>query len=245
MTAVSKSRRLRQRGISLIVVLVMLLLTSIVVLGVARVGWLNESFVGNTSDYQRTFAAAEALMRDAELDIKGVRTDGTPCVNDAAYVRCRNAGAGEPFFPIDDSDIDTVRTIIGGQPCNRGICVPTALDSLGNEWWKTNLVAMSANALAANAVPAVYGQFTRQGAPALGTSSNQLLEGNPRTAWYWVEVFRYELGAAILAPAGRLPVPDVKHPFVYRITVVAQGRKPGSRVVLRSVFVPNPQNQNK
>ena len=69
-----------------------------------------------------------------------------------------------------------------------------------------------------------------------------MLNATPARAWYWVEVFRYSSAAGILNAASDLPVPDRRHPFVYRITAYAKGFKPGTRVHLRSVFVPYPQN---
>ncbi len=58
---------------SLPLVLIFLLLAIISVLGAYRAGFLNERMVGNESDYNRAFAAAEALIRDAEMDIRGRR----------------------------------------------------------------------------------------------------------------------------------------------------------------------------
>ena len=52
------------------------------------------------------------------------------------------------------------------------------------------------------------------------------------------------LHSGIVAAAGNVPVPDKKHPYVYRITAYVQGMKGGTRVWLRSIFVPRPQNQN-
>jgi hypothetical protein len=59
-----------QQGIALLTVLVLLLLSLTAVLGALRYSNLNEAMLGNTSDYNRTFAAAEALVRDAEIDIR-------------------------------------------------------------------------------------------------------------------------------------------------------------------------------
>ena len=88
-------------------------------------------------------------------------------------------------------------------------------------------------------VAATYGQFT--GAAALNDGNPWLSAAAPR-AWYWVEVFRYAHAAGILKQAKDTPLPDRRHPFVYRITAYAKGLKSGTRVHLRSVFVPYPQN---
>ena len=64
--------RVRQRGISLFVVIVIVLLSTLLSLWAARTSLFNELIVGNDADYQRAFEAAQALMQDAELDIRGV-----------------------------------------------------------------------------------------------------------------------------------------------------------------------------
>jgi hypothetical protein len=93
----------------------------------------------------------------------------------------------------------------------------------------------------AAAVPATYGAYTGAAPAAAG---NPLLSANPARGWYWVEVFRYSDAAGIIAAAGNVPIPDKKSPFVYRITAYVQGLKGGTRVWLRSIFVPAPQNQS-
>lgn len=229
----TQQQAVQQRGVSLIVVMVMLLLASVVVLSSTRVGWFNEKFVGSQSDYQRAFAAAEALMKDAEHDIRGINPDGTPCKTAANHVGCRSIA--QPFFPQDDDDIDTVTALIGSDTtCKQGICIPATTTTLGKATWTTSLSAMTAPAVAAT-----YGQFT--GVDPQSTGNPLLMSSTPR-AWYWVEVFRYATGSSIPNEAGELPIPSSDHPFIYRITAYATGLKPGTRVLLRSVFIPRPQN---
>lgn len=239
--------RAPQRGASLIVVMVILILGTIVVVGSTRLGWLNEIAVSSESDHQRAFAAAEALVRDAERDIRGRQLNSAaPCVNDPAYVGCRNFGAGRPFFPQDDDDLDllSARLIAGGgvKNCLQGICLPPNVNDLSKADWGTDadVAAMTAGVGAA-AIPATYGAYTGAAPVAAG---NPLLSANPARGWYWVEVFRYSDAAGIIAAAGNVPIPDKKSPFVYRITAYVQGLKGGTRVWLRSIFVPAPQNQS-
>lgn len=241
----------RQQGVSLIVVMVMLLLGTIVVLSSTRVGWLNERLVGGESDYQRAFAAAEALIRDAERDIRGLQIDNvTPCNIAAGFVGCRNFAGNQPFFPQEDNDLDLLqaRLTTGTNSCLQGICLPAAVTTLNAATWTTNLAAMTAGT-GVTSIAAKYGEFTGIDPT---TASNPLLRWSrpgvvpavaPR-AWYWVEVFRYTDAAGIVAAAGNVPIPDKKHPYVYRITAYVQGMKGGTRVWLRSIFVPRPQNQN-
>ncbi|WP_439607939.1 pilus assembly PilX family protein [Hydrogenophaga sp.] len=241
----------RQQGVSLIVVMVMLLLGTIVVLSSTRVGWLNERLVGGESDYQRAFAAAEALIRDAERDIRGLQINNvTPCSNNAGYVGCRNFAGNQPFFPQEDNDLDLLqaRVASGANTCLQGICLPASVTALGAATWTTNLTAMTAGT-GATSIGAKYGEFTgidpaAAGNPLLSWSRPGVVPVVAPRAWYWVEVFRYTDAAGIVAAAGNVPIPDKKHPYVYRITAYVQGMKGGTRVWLRSVFVPRPQNQN-
>ena len=240
-----------QQGVSLIIVMVMLLLGTIVVLSSTRLGWLNERLVGGESDYQRAFAAAEALIRDAERDIRGLQIDNvTLCNAGAGFVGCRNFAGNQPFYPQEDNDLDLLqaRVSTGANSCLQGICLPATVTTLGEATWTTNLTAMIAGT-GATSIGAKYGEFTGIDPT---TASNPLLSWSrpgvvpvvaPR-AWYWVEVFRYTDAGGILVAAGNLPIPDQKHPYVYRITAVVQGMRGGTRVWLRSIFVPRPQNQN-
>ncbi|WP_428300726.1 pilus assembly protein [Hydrogenophaga sp.] len=231
-----------QRGVALLVVMAALLLGSIALLGSLQVSWLGERRVGSESDAQRAYAAAQALIRDAELDILGLRADGSPCDNDpAAQSGCRARDPAAPHYPQDDDDLDLLRQQLkaGHRNCLRGICLPDTVDALQGAW-SEDLAAMTSGS-GDTAIAATYGQFTMS-RPDI--TDNALLDPSTPLAWYWVEVFRYSQAAGILNPSGDLPVPDRRHPFVYRITAYAKGLKPGTRAHLRSVFVPYPQNQN-
>ncbi len=219
-----------QRGIALVVVMVMLLLTTFVLLASNRVGWLNEKLVGSESDHERAFAAAEALIRDAEMDIRGRQSNGQPCAGNATFSGCRIANAA--YFPYgkgdDDLDIIATRLAPGFKGiCRQGICLPETTTQLeAASAWTAQLANMQA-------AGATYGQFTGANPGAAG---NPLLAAGQ--AWYWVEVFRYPQIFTDEGVASSTPLPVGNHPFVYRITAFVQGQKPGTQVRLRSVFVP-------
>lgn len=61
----------RQHGVALFVVLVAVMLSTLLALWASRTSLFNEMVVSNDADYQRAFEAAQALMQDAELDIRG------------------------------------------------------------------------------------------------------------------------------------------------------------------------------
>ena len=81
-----RASRQRQRGISLFTILVLLLLTMLLVLGAMRLSLFNESIVGNQADAQRAYAASEALLRNAEADI---RANGLHCAANAGGIELK------------------------------------------------------------------------------------------------------------------------------------------------------------
>ena len=70
-----------QKGVSLFVVIVFVMLSMLLALWASRTSLFNEMLVGNDADYQRAFEAAQALLQDAELDIRGETADGTVCAS--------------------------------------------------------------------------------------------------------------------------------------------------------------------
>jgi len=248
----------QQRGVALITVMVILLLSIIAVLAAGRTGLLNEALVGNDSDYGRALAAAEALMRDAETDVRG-RTDqgflcrptpGNPSSNfsETNFIGCRLATPGSVFFPEDQAQYEEVWGLVNAvpaTPCVQGICMPNLLNTLLG--FEDAPVAAAARMATMAPLGVRYGTYTRGSAPPPWDSAlNQILTNNfadptqPQQGWYWVEVFpwapvpgAYSRGAPPLAP-------DQASKFIYRITAIALGQKPGTRAVLRSFFVPNP-----
>jgi Tfp pilus assembly protein PilX len=244
-----------QRGVSLIVVLVVVMLSMLLVLGGSRVAVLNESLASNDADYQRAFEAAQAMLADAELDLMGRAANGGPCVGAA----CRTP-ASPVFFPRDLSEYqdleDRLRAaaVSGAPPCRNGICLdlgnqtsgdaatsfwdnPAGLDATWNN--TRSLAAFIATETGFNRRAASYGQYT--GAVA-GATGNPLLLPAAQRAWYWVEVLRYHTAGA----AGNFSgfwAPSASEPFVYRITAVAQGLKPGTQVVVQSTLVTQPQRR--
>ncbi len=227
------SHRNSQRGIALFVVMVMVLLSTLLVIWATRTALFNEMVTGNDSDYQRTFEAAQAMVRDAEFDIMGTRADGTTaCKADAAHIGCRPS-AGGVFFPQDESDFQDLADVLRAQTpsCSNGICISDNLPAA--EFW-TNSANLSA--MTASGVAATYGAHT---AAKATEASNPLLltAGVAPRAWYWVEVLPYNPGAMTEAGPAQKFAPDNGSPYVYRITAVAQGLKPGGQAVVQTVFV--------
>lgn len=211
----------RHRGVALLVVLVFVLLSALLALGSARTAMINESLAGNLTDQQRAFMAAEALLRDAQETVTmQLFSEAAPAADGLPNTQ------GLRFLPQSPVEYTQFVMALEGKapqlPCVKGFCSlpPDPAAPLGH-WWanQTQLEAMWS-------VGSAYGQYT--GATPAG---GQAALANGR---FWVEVYRYSPSLGSVAPP-----PDDSHPFVYQLTAVAKGHKPGTRVVLRSVFVPS------
>lgn len=245
----------KQQGVALITVMVILLLSIVAVLAATRTGLLNEALVGNMSDYSRALAAAEALIRDAEIDVRGRLPNGYLCrevvpgsdVPTAGFIGCRSAGTGDPYFPETGAEFDDARDRVlitfaapAATPCIQGICFPASVATLAN--FEDNPGTMAA--MAAQGVR--YGAQSFNGTP-LGPATNPILSGVPVPAsataptqgWYWVEVFQYDKHAPINRPGEVTPGGPL--PLIFRITAIAMGQKVGTRAIVRSFFVTKPK----
>jgi type IV pilus assembly protein PilX len=262
----------RQKGVSLFVVLVILLLALVVVLGALAVGNIHESAVGNQADHQRTYAAAEALLNAGQQDI---------LLNNGLY--CQSGGLGEsgtnntlkqssgaasecvmryPANATDYMQLINNSSFIGGlNHCGstdtfRGVCIS---ESPTKNTFTTTAVNNGGAQVLSNG--AGYHQFsatldavkwggdTQIGVDAGSKTSLTLGDGSATQNFrgvYWVEIFPYNsMSAAITGgmPAN-VPVPDSMFPFIFRITAMAQGLRGGSVAVLRMYYVPYPCTSN-
>lgn len=222
----------RQKGITMVTVMVMLLLCGLLVLGGSRVSLINEKIVGNSLDYQRAFEAAEATLKDAALDLACLRAG----CNNRAGVTTPACDAPQVLdFLAAMSALDP--------PCQNGLCSDLGPLTDGNpatSFWSPN---PAVNRLPAfNAVGASYGQYTT-GLPAANTAINPALLANQ--ARYWIEVVPYGSGAVLgesVASAqsytGGVSLKAASScTFVFRITAVATGLKPNTTAVVQSLYM--------
>ena len=187
-----------QRGVALFTVLAILLFSLTVLLSMSRMSQLNEMLLGTSSDYQRTFAAAEALLRDAEIDIRGrlppyetVRSDGsrgTACRAAAAaapssgastdtsrdnasdVIGCRDRSNANAWFPQNNAEFDQVS--------DRVLAHNATLRCQQGICMPANLAALTTVAQNLDTwrpEGACYGQYTRQNP----TSTNDESDYNP------------------------------------------------------------------
>lgn len=221
----------RQKGVSLITVLVMMLLSLLLVLGGSRVSLLNERLSGNSTDYQRAYEAAEALLAEAQLDLACI---GRPtCVGRAAVTQ----------FACEPGPFMTLQTTLSAldPPCADGICMDLGTESDGNpdtSFWNNpdRLTTYTTGNRAA-----VFGQYT-------GTAITAAQAVNPLLvdrAWYWVEVLSYGApaspGSSFVSSAAPLLngwslIEPGDCAAVFRVTAVAQGRRNGTTAVLQSLY---------
>ena len=237
----------RQRGVALFVVIVFVMLSMLLALWASRTSLLNEMVVGNDADHQRAMEAAQALLQDAELDIRGQMADGSAC----GAPPCR-AYTNKLQFPADTQEINPLITSLEAEStrCKDGLCakrvgrqdfwnyvsadatvIPGANTSLG-EVPLSDLMAVGAR----------YGQYT---GALLGSSTkpaNPIL-ANVNTGqggWYWIEILPYKSnvngkGVIVDSPANELTL--TLNPYVvFRITALAVGLRPGTTVVLQETY---------
>lgn len=225
----------RQRGVSLFIVILFVMLSMLLALWSSRTALFNEMVVGNDADYQRAFEAAQALIQDAELDIRGAQPNGIACVNDPGKPDvCRAATAVN--FPLEDKALPDLLNTLDDQPtkCLKGIC----LKRVGiQDFWMDK---PTLNTLITADVGARYGQFS--GAQT-GAHSNPILNtvSAGQGGWYWVEIMPYDSNAGnsglITTGGSRNLALHLLPSVAYRITAIARGIKPSTQVVLQSTFV--------
>lgn len=242
------AHRSRQRGVALFVVLVFVMLSMLLALWASRTSLFNEMVVGNDADYQRAFEAAQALLQDAELDIRGEQADGTPCNT----TKCRPYMGDKEQYPGDTKEINPLITSLEALPlrCRDGICArrvgrqdfwnykdasTSVTPPAKSEWGEVPLTQLMT-------VGARYGQYTGAINTAGAGPINPILADQTagQGGWYWVEVLRYSDKAKsanliVDATTSQLPL-NLDVYVVFRITALALGRKPGTMVVLQETY---------
>lgn len=236
-----RTSRHRQRGVTLVVVLVAVLLSALLVLWASRTTLFSEMVVGNDADYQRTFQAVQAMLRDAELDIRGERANGFACVSDPDNAKICRTGIAEQI-PLQMQDVvRLVASNLAAQPtrCRHGLCARRAG---APDFWNDKAAgsATGFTAMTTAGIGAQYGEFTGATLTATGNLPIDNSTEGKIHAWYWIEVLPYlssggNSGAITNIPTNLLSLNPVLS-VVYRITALAQGLKPGTTVVLQEIY---------
>jgi Tfp pilus assembly protein PilX len=254
--SIQKINRRDQRGVSLFIVLVVLLLSLIVVLGGLAVANLNEALVGNQSDAQRAYGAAQALMDAAQIDIQ---LNGRYCNATALGSNGNNpnfpTGNGQNCtlrYPGDGNgtaDYESLLSSIGLGNCAAasilnntlaGICIsgdPTAIQFATSQVGPNINGSVFVNGAQYSRINAVNSNAAYAGSAQIdsGVNAVSLAKGGS----YWVEIFPYNVMGSALQGSG-VNIPDGTYPFVFRITAMAPGLKANTISVLRAYYVPYP-----
>lgn len=243
--------RPRQRGVALFVVIVFVMLSMLLALWASRTSLFNEMVVGNDADYQRAFEAAQALLQDAELDIRREFANGSPCT----AATCRDLIGAADKIPVDAQEVTPLLASLDTQTtkCRTGLCTKrTGRQDFWNYTSATNPVPADLKAgevkledMTQPGIGARYGQYTGAIRGTTTSQANPILQWDAATpnnqgGWYWIELLRYDdsNSSVIIDPSK----PDVLRlnlsPNVaYRITAVAYGRKPNTMAVLQQTYV--------
>lgn len=231
----------RQDGVVLLIVLVLVLLATLGAVWGARSSLFNQLIVSNDADYQRAYAAAEAMLQDAEFDILGRRPDGKACKREsnAPADVCR-ANASAMQFPLEEQHLGQFISRLQAQgsgysKCIKAVCIKR---DGAQDFWED---PAELEALQDADVGARYGQFTgaisdHDNASAILANTSAANQG----AWYWIEILPYSRAdAANLIVGSSKQVLELSNDpnVAYRITAMAYGLRRGTMVVLQENFV--------
>lgn len=235
-----------QDGVALFTVIVFIMLSMLLALWASRTSLFNEMVVSNDADYQRAFEAAQALLQDAELDIRGENPNGSMCVG-AGNV-CRTATAEK--IPLEAKDIGPLLSSLEAHlgQCRNGLCAKrTGSQDFWNNKDSTKGITLGQMTTArpdGTTAGARYGQFTgAQWESSSDKPINPILadrSSSGRGGWYWIEVLPYDESSknsgVIVGTANNLLPLNLTPSVIYRITAVAQGLKSSTQVVLQQSY---------
>jgi len=207
------SNLLRQRGVSLLVAMIFLIVLSLLGIVSIRGVVMQERMAGNAQDWDLAFQAAEAALRDGEADVATARvTSGN-------------------FSPCDSGSY--------GSGANVGLCAP----STGDPFWtymKDNDPCWAGTSASCDVdtVSVVYG--SQSGAvPLTASSSGGAPAALARQPRYVIEdLGTVGAGSLVTRSYGSAPPPHA-----YRITAIGfgniqnAGNSAATRVVLQSIYV--------
>ncbi len=146
-TSPSLMPELKESGVSLVIVLIFLVILSGLAITAMQGSGFAARIAGNEADRNLSFQAAEAALRDAELDIRNAVADGSTCTG----LPCRT----DLIYRGNGFDVD----------CPLGRCVPLAASAAVQNW------EVAANWSNTSVKTVVYGLYT--GATALPVVSRQ------------------------------------------------------------------------
>lgn len=228
----------RERGFSLIVALMMLIVIIILGLGASQMAINEERASRNDRDRQIAFQAAEGALKDAEFEILGA-TSPTACTQAGqppSRGRPLTSGFGQTCF----NKVNASNYVTGCSTYpNEGLC---ASEGATPDWLSPTLDFLGdAKATSTTGLKTVqYGRFTnrtfgsRLGAAA--TSTTGLGSSLPIAAYpprYIIEIVPMNTSITTLTGDGAGGGARPSH--MYRVTAMGFGANPNSQVVLQTI----------
>jgi type IV pilus assembly protein PilX len=222
-----KSLKKSQKGATLIVAILFLLV--ITVLGIAswQMGNSEEKMAGLTRDRQLAYEAAEAALREAEYDIKGSCAPNAICNKRQPII---DKALGFPNTPTDFTTLVTCQA--------DGLCTAQK-DRVGRNIGNVPLAilrcgANGPTAVCPNGQSTWFGQFTRTAA-----SASSYMPGAPGLAAQRLAFApRYTIQAVCLARDSSGTEACNVRSLYYVVTAIGFGQRPNTEVVLQTYFQP-------
>lgn len=197
-----------QRGFSLIVVLLILLVTAVLGVGAAQVSLVSERSARNDRDTEVAFQAAEAALLDAESDVLGP-----------------NDGARQRLCLFSHRDVSAFVAGCGGAGERQGLCAVSEQGAVP-AWMAADFSADSERSVA-------YGTFTGQTYLSGDTATGSVGTLPARAPRYIVEAVRSrsQWHSGVLQSASAQAIN-----YVFRVTAIGYGMREETRVVLQTTL---------
>ena len=155
----SRSAKSNDKGSTLIISLLFLMVTTLIATGVWRLAMQQESMTGSERDYQIAFEAAEAALRDAELDYFNVCAKYVP---QGSPLPCNPRQ--KPIVGLQAVGSDSGGDIPADGSCSSGgLCLGKFQMHGGTKVYegKPDMTVVDGTATPSLGMRVIYGQFTR------------------------------------------------------------------------------------
>ena len=212
-----------QRGASLIIVMLILIVVSILGVGGAQIALMAERGARNDRDMQVAWQAAEAALVDAELDLTSAAPNASSPARGALFgmtrvgTPARNVQADKVDVNNFVADCGSASAVGTGGLSTFGLC---SLPVTGKPAWLT--VNFETTGSGAQTVP--FGQFTGRSFASGSTGAQPA-----RAPRYIIEAIRDE-GASSRDKASS----DIK--YVYRVTAMGFGPRDDIQAVMQMIY---------
>lgn len=207
----ASSRPARQRGLSLIIVMLILIVVSILGVGGMRIAMMAERGTRNDRDMQIAWQAAEAGLVDAEFDITGQSVNSTS-----------NRSA---VFKHNEVDLAKFIDNCGSADQSVGLCT---LKATGKPVWLT----VDFEATDGNAKTVEFGKYTGRAFPTGPTGIRPAQK--PR---YLIEIIPDQHGTRSFRTTNQNELTGSETlSYVYRVTAMGFGPNKEAQAVLQMIY---------